>query len=322
MRLGLQQLGENRSFFAADIDRLAKQKPDLHHRLLKKIASLFNKGKLSLLPVTSYPISELSSALKSLSRAAIIGKVAVEMPSNELIAVETANVLALRGDRTYLITSVASGLAYILPCFSSIEEPDNCCLLAGQDQSIPRITQSFPNYNFKAQGSQSARETSVILRQLQPFLSHRPLIAGIIHSAGVLKDAYAHETSSTDFWEVFGPKAIRAWNLHLVTRNRCLECFTISSVSSVLGLIGRFGYAAANWFLDALAHHRQALSLMRLSLNLGVLRPFAGMSRRSEQVARVLGGRQSQILACINLPATLPVLERCILQKAPQKDTQ
>jgi len=66
-----------------------------------------------------------------------------------------------------------------------------------------------------------------------------------LHSAGVIDDALAHETTQSRFWSVFAPKALGAWHLHQVTHHMQLDFFVmVSSCSSVLGLLGQFSYAA------------------------------------------------------------------------------
>ncbi|KAE8351975.1 polyketide synthase [Aspergillus coremiiformis] len=290
MRLGLQQFGENCSFFA----------PELHRQMMEEVSGLLASGKLLPLPVTVYPITGLSKALRELSRSAAIGKIAIEMPENVHVQAEPQVRLTLRGDRTYLITGGASGLGLHLARFL-VERGARHLLL---DLMIKQADIS----NYEAVASIFCPPTEW------------PSIGGVIHCAAVLRDIYAHETTMDDFWAVFSPKAMGAWNVHLASQNTHLEFFVlISSISSLLGFAGQFSYVAANKFLDALASHRQACGLPGLSLNLGLLGPFAGMSRKSGETDRVFDILESQGLSFINLPTVLSTLERMIIRNAKQR---
>ena len=84
------------------------------------------------------------------------------------------------------------------------------------------------------------------------------------------------------------PKAYGAWLLHKATRDMELDCFVMfSSVSSIFGNPAQGNYAAANAFLDSLAHHRRALGLPALTMNWGVL-GGEGYVARNERVAEFL----------------------------------
>nr|WP_281396825.1 SDR family NAD(P)-dependent oxidoreductase [Streptomyces olivoverticillatus] len=88
---------------------------------------------------------------------------------------------------------------------------------------------------------------------------HGP-IAGIVHAAGVLRDAYVLTKDTGDLAAVLEPKVRGTLHLDAASRDLALDFFVVfSSVAGVYGNAGQADYAAANAFLDAFAHHRQAL---------------------------------------------------------------
>nr|CCC21123.1 type-I polyketide synthases [Streptomyces himastatinicus ATCC 53653] len=83
---------------------------------------------------------------------------------------------------------------------------------------------------------------------------------GIVHAAGVLRDGYLLTKDAAELPAVLEPKVRGAVHLDAATRDLALDFFAVfSSVAGVYGNPGQADYAAANTFLDAFAHHRQAL---------------------------------------------------------------
>jgi len=95
-------------------------------------------------------------------------------------------------------------------------------------------------------------------------------LRGVVHAAGTLDDGLLRDQTTERFARVFASKVRGAWNLHRATADRALDRFiTFSSAAAELGAAGQGGYAAANGFLDGLAHYRHALGLPALSVNWG-----------------------------------------------------
>jgi hypothetical protein len=109
-------------------------------------------------------------------------------------------------------------------------------------------------------------------------------LRGVVHAAGVLDDAVLPQLSWDRFEAVLAPKVTGGWHLHRATLGLDLEQFILfSSTAALLGAPGQAHYAAANAFLDGLAHYRRGLGLPALSVGWG---PWeAGMvARLSERL--------------------------------------
>jgi acyl transferase domain-containing protein/acyl carrier protein len=99
-----------------------------------------------------------------------------------------------------------------------------------------------------------------------------PPLKGIFHAAGVLDDRNLLDIDDASLDKVMLPKALGAWHLHQASLPLALDCFVLySSISALIGNRNQGNYVAANTFLDALAHHRQALGLAATSINWGAL---------------------------------------------------
>lgn len=97
-----------------------------------------------------------------------------------------------------------------------------------------------------------------------------PPIRGVIHAAGVMQYQSLLEHTPEEMRRILRAKVQGSWLLHDLLSESPLDFFVLfSSISVLLSSPLIASYAAANAFLDALAHYRRSKGLPALSINWG-----------------------------------------------------
>ncbi|HEY3958876.1 MAG TPA: SDR family NAD(P)-dependent oxidoreductase [Solirubrobacteraceae bacterium] len=121
--------------------------------------------------------------------------------------------------------------------------------------------------------------------------SQHPLVS-VIHTAGVLDDGVIESLDGERLSMVMAPKVDAALHLHELTKDMELSEFILfSSFAGTAGSPGQGNYAAANVFLDALAHHRRTIGLPGLSLAFGEWERVTGVTGGLSEANRGRIGR-------------------------------
>ncbi len=119
-----------------------------------------------------------------------------------------------------------------------------------------------------------------------------PPLRGVIHSAGAIDDGVLLQQDWPRFEKVMQAKVFGAWHLHMLTQNRELDFFIMFSTgASLIGSAGQGNHAAANMFMDMLAHHRRAQGLPALSINWGAWSEIGTVIRHQQSERFTIGGK-------------------------------
>jgi malonyl CoA-acyl carrier protein transacylase len=190
----------------------------------------------------------------------------------------------LNSQNSYLITGGLGGLGLKLAQWL-VQQGAKYLILVGR-----RGASSKANQTIKALEQVGAKilvtqadvsQEEDLLRVLEACKASMPPLGGIIHAAGTIDDGILQSQSWERFRKVMAPKVLGTWNLHNLTQDIPLDFFIMFSSLSSLGCSpGQGNYAAANAFIDAIAHYRQAQGLPALSINWG---PWAEVGMATNQ---------------------------------------
>ncbi|MFF9772007.1 type I polyketide synthase [Streptomyces sp. NPDC014636] len=110
-------------------------------------------------------------------------------------------------------------------------------------------------------------------------------LTGVVHTAGVLDDGVIGALTPERLAYVFGPKVTAVGHLDELTRDMDLSVFAVfSSASGLIGAAGQGNYAAANAYLDAVAHRRRAAGLPGVSMAWGLWEQSTGLTAHLGEV--------------------------------------
>jgi acyl transferase domain-containing protein/SAM-dependent methyltransferase/acyl carrier protein len=299
-RIPLWPLRRNASFHVVAMDAVFHGDAELTRRLLGEIASRVESGALRSLPFRAFPACRIDAAFRLMAQGKHIGKIVVSFAEPFLArrGKAPAPAFAIKPDASYLITGAFGGFGRVLARWL-VECGARHLVLASRHGAATPEAAAFVA-DLRTHGAEVRIEQADVASQeaVSRMISQveHPL-RGVFHLAMVIDDAPLAALTPERMRAVMAPKARGAWLLHEATREMELDCFVMfSSVSSIFGNPAQGNYAAANAFLDALAHHRRALGLPALTVNWGVL-GGEGYVARNERVAEFLSRQGTSALS-------------------------
>ncbi|MGO9156753.1 type I polyketide synthase [Mycobacterium sp.] len=137
-------------------------------------------------------------------------------------------------------------------------------------------------------------------------------VRGVVHAAGSVDDQLLVNMTEAAFTKVMAPKITGTRVLHKAFEGHDLEFFVMfGSAGSVIASPGQGNYAAANAFLDAFAHYRQAEGLPALTIGWG---PWSVGMVEELELEKIYAQRGIEL---ITPAAGTRILDRLINQKTP-----
>ena len=260
-----------------DIGVMIQQQPGLIAKFSEELNQQCQSEKLKALSYKVFPSTEIKAAFRYMQQGKHIGKVVVSMP-------ETGDEQKyIKPEASYLITGGLGALGLEVAQWMVKQGAKNIVLTGRRNpnETADKIIEELEATGASVSvllGDISSQES--VMKILEGISASLPPLKGVIHAAGVLDDGVLQKMNWEKFTKVMAPKVSGTWYLHQLTRDLPLDFFVcFSSMASMLGNFGQGNYAAANAFMDAIAHYRRGQGLPGLSINWGAW-ATAGMAAR------------------------------------------
>jgi len=285
-RLQLLPFRKNLALYSLDLDRVCLDRPEFVGQMLREIADELASGALTPVPITEFPMRELSGAMRFMAQAKHIGKIVVSNREPVTVRATVPVVADIRADATYLITGGLGGVGFATARWLA-ERGARSLVLMGRNPPSLEIEAHLEQLR-----ERGVRVTAIaadvskdadVGRVFETIRSGFPPLRGILHAAMVLEDTPLADLDAARWNRVMAPKVEGAWNLHRHSLGQPLDFFfCFSSITSLLGNPMQANYAAANAFLDALAGWRRARGLPATTINWGVITGAGYVARHSD----------------------------------------
>ncbi|KAK4235760.1 polyketide synthase [Achaetomium macrosporum] len=314
VRLELGSIYSNSSFVSVDILTLLVEKPKVVKRLLADVAQLLKYGKIRpATPVTTFPISDIETAVKAQQAGKAPGKLVVVPSATDMVkaARSKKGKALLRPDATYILFGGTGGLGRSMTRWMVAKGARNVVLVSRSGGMTGKVKELVDELG-TAGANIVVRRCNVVNRAevdelVNSGLNDLPPIRGVVHGTMVLRDVLFEKMTWEDYSQVIEGKVQGGWNLHHALANSPLDFFVaISSAAGAVGNRGQAAYSAANCFLNALVQHRLAHGLPASSLDLTAVSDSGYLAEdfeKAAEVARNLGSDsicESEVLALLN----------------------
>jgi len=209
------------AYFTFELGAVIARDAAVSIRTGEEIRALFETGVLRPLPMTTFAIDNAAEAYRFMQQTRHIGKVVLTLS-------ETPSV---RGDASYLVTGGLGGLGLkVADCLVSAGA--RYLVLAGRSGASGQAQIAIEEMRRRGasveivQGDVSNPADAAAM--IDACQRAAPL-HGVIHAAGVLREALVGDQSADSFASVMAPKVRGGWELHRLTRGIPLDFFVCFS---------------------------------------------------------------------------------------------
>ncbi|WP_196774263.1 type I polyketide synthase [Rhodovulum sp. MB263] len=284
--IALHAMRNNIAFHAVDADQLLLHRPDAARRTLARLRDAFAEGVYQPLPVTVYPAEDVAEAIRSMQRAAHVGKIVLRAPQEHGAARPAA--APIRGG--WLVVGGTRGFGLETARWLATQGAEHLWLMSKSGTVAPGTLDGLGvPAGALACDVTDADALEEALAQIRA--AEQPL-RGVVHAAAIFDDALMADLDEARLSAVLMPKLIGGQRLDQLTRDDALDHFWVfSSIAARFGNPAQAPYVAANRALEGLARTRREAGLPGLAIAWGPIADAGYLARETalrEALARRL----------------------------------
>ncbi|KAJ5154650.1 uncharacterized protein N7500_010089 [Penicillium coprophilum] len=299
--LEMANFGRSVSFCGMDLLHLGTHKGESVSRILRTVLKMIENGEIKpCTPITTFSISDLQQAFRTMQSGRHIGKIVVTADTQDLVnwnekrtdlyqqVIPQRNEISFSAESSYLIVGGMGGIGRSLAHWMAHRGARFIVLASRNAQSLDShsFLETFRKTGTVCVARQCDVSNASDLRQMvRDIENEMPPIKGVVNAAMVLQDALFENMTYEQWGAALRPKVIGSLNLHDQFQSPDLEFFiTLSSVGGIVGNACQANYTAGCTYQDALADYRAARGLPSISINLGNVKSV-GVLAKQEDIA-------------------------------------
>ncbi|KAI1125484.1 putative polyketide synthase [Nemania abortiva] len=283
-RLDMHAFLRGTTFTAFDLSDLFYDE-DTHYRhvlinKVKQVLALFRSGAIASLPLTTFPVVDISQAYRYFSSRDHIGKIAISLedPASEIMAAPPPLWSSFDPAKSYVMVGCLGGLGRSLTRWMMARGARRFVFL--NRRGADRVTAQKLIRQLERGGCSvtvvrgdvvNPADVHAVMNACQ---AEGSVLGGIVQGAMSLNESLFGNMTSAAWHAVVQPKWKGTWNLHkqLEGRDGALEFFLLlSSVNGTISWATESNYSAANVFLNAFADWSRKQGKPTIALGLGMV---------------------------------------------------
>lgn len=303
-RVALRPLRRNVTYFAVDVDELARARPAVAAQHLAGLAARLGRGELRPLPVQTHRDAE--DGFRRLQSGGHIGKLVILPPAERAPAAP-----AWTPGGTAVVVGGAAGFGLEAACWLAEQGVRHLALLSRRGAATPGAEAA--RARLLALGAAArflavdAADAAALASALDDVRRTMPPIEAVLHAGAVFSDGIAARLEQPAVDAVWRAKVVAAGHLDQLTADDPIRLFLLFSSATVpIGSPGQASYVASNAGLEAIARRRHAEGRPALAVQWG---PIADAGALAADGAAALSHRLgATALPAAEALAALPAL--------------